>query len=168
MGIADCALWGTYWATRLGSRSTNSWVARAIRSEPMPVPSPTWVVPKCMPNHAIACKKKGYKAYKVHAYICWNPHTEQPAPQLPGFPKEDVEVCKAVRDAVGDDMVLMLDPFGVYTLDEAIWVGRELEKLDYYWLEHPMIETRVEAYKATHPRGGYRHLFPGTRPRRRV
>ena len=52
-----------------------------------------------------------------------------------------------MREAVGDDMVLMLDPFGVYTLEEARWVGRELEKLNFYWLEHPMIETRVEAYR---------------------
>ncbi len=44
-------------------------------------------------------------------------------------------------------MVLMLDPFGVYTLEQSLWVGRELEKLGYYWLEHPMSETRMEAYK---------------------
>ena len=68
-------------------------------------------------------------------------------PQLPGFPKEDLAICRAVREAAGDDMVLMHDPFGVYTLDEAIWMGHELEKLGYYWLEHPIIETRVEAYR---------------------
>ena len=56
-------------------------------------------------------------------------------------------MCRAVREAVGEDMVLMLDPFGGYTLEEARWVGRELEKLNFYWLEHPMIETRVEAYR---------------------
>jgi L-alanine-DL-glutamate epimerase-like enolase superfamily enzyme len=43
--------------------------------------------------------------------------------------------------------VLMLDPFGSYTLEQALWVGRELEKLNFYWLEHPMMETRVEAYR---------------------
>ena len=48
-------------------------------------------------------------------------------------------MCRAVREAVGDDMVLMLDPFGVYTLDESIWVGRSW-KTHYYWLEHPMVE----------------------------
>ena len=74
-------------------------------------------------EHALACKRQGYTAYKVHANICWNPHTRQPAPQLPGFPKEDVEVCRAVREAVGEDMVLMLDPFGVYTLDKSLWVA---------------------------------------------
>ena len=88
-----------------------------------------------------------YKAFKVHANICWNPHTREPAPQLPGFPKEDVEICRAVREAVGDDIVLMLDPFGVYTLEESLWVARELEELNYYCLEHPMVETRVESYR---------------------
>ena len=44
-------------------------------------------------------------------------------------------------------MVLMFDPFGVYTLEQSLWVARELEKLNYYWLEHPMLETRIEAYR---------------------
>ena len=52
-----------------------------------------------------------------------------------------------MREAVGDDIVLMLDPFGVYTLEESLWVARELEELNYYWLEHPMVETRVESYR---------------------
>ena len=41
----------------------------------------------------------------------------------------------------------MYDPWGTYmTIEEAIKVGRELEKLDYYWYEHPMPEYRVESY----------------------
>ena len=31
-------------------------------------------------------------------------------------------------------------------MEEAIKVGRELEKLDFYWYEHPMPEYRVESY----------------------
>ena len=46
-----------------------------------------------------------------------------------------------------DGFVIALAVFGVYTLEEARWVGRELEKLNFYWLEHPMIETRMEAYR---------------------
>jgi L-alanine-DL-glutamate epimerase-like enolase superfamily enzyme len=98
-------------------------------------------------EHATSMKALGYKAYKVHAYIYFNPYTWEHAPQVPGFPKADVEICRAVREAVGPDMVLMLDPFGVYTLEESIWVGHRLEELGFYWLEHPMIETRVEAYR---------------------
>ena len=31
--------------------------------------------PEDYAEHALECKKQGYKAYKVYAYICWNPHT---------------------------------------------------------------------------------------------
>ena len=62
----------------------------------------------------------------------------------PAFSKEDVVVCWAVREAVGDDMVLMLDPGGVYTLEEAIWVGLRLEELDYYFIGHPKYERLIE------------------------
>ena len=103
--------------------------------------------PEDYAQHALECKRRGYKALKVHAYIYWDPYKWEPAPLHPGYPKEDVEICKAVRETVGDDMVLMHDPFGAYTLQEALWVGRELEKLGFYWLEHPMVETRIEPYR---------------------
>jgi L-alanine-DL-glutamate epimerase-like enolase superfamily enzyme len=145
-GVVDCALWDL--AGRLtglpvsellgGVRET----AKAYAST-----APNLGGPEVYAAHVRACRQQGYRAYKVHANICWNPRTKEPAPQLPGFPKEDLEICHAVREAAGDEMVLMHDPFGVYTLEESRWIGRELEKLGYYWLEHPMIETRVEAYR---------------------
>jgi len=146
IGVVDCALWDLF------GRMINLPVHKILggcREKVKAYAStfPNMGSPEVYAQHALECKRKGYKAYKVHAYICWDPHKWQPAPQLPGFPKEDVEVCQAVREAVGDDMVLMLDPFGGYTLEEALWVGRELEKLNYYWLEHPMIETTIEAYR---------------------
>lgn len=145
-GVVDCALWDLF------GRMTSLPVSKLLggareRVKAYASTAPNMGGPEVYAEHVEACKKQGYKAYKVHAYICWNPRTWEPAPQLPGFPKEDVEVCRVVREAAGDDMVLMHDPFGVYTLEESLWVGRELEKLGYYWLEHPMIETRVEAYR---------------------
>ena len=146
MGVVDCALWD------LMGRLTGLPVHKLLggardRVKAYASTAPNLGGPEVYAEHVRACQRQGYKAYKVHAYICWNPHTGEPAPQLPGFPKEDIEICRAVRAAAGDDMVLMLDPFGVYTLEEALWVGRELERLGYYWLEHPMVETRVEAYR---------------------
>ena len=93
------------------------------------------------------CRSRGYTAFKVHAYIHWDPVKCVPAPGKPATPAADVEVCEAVRDAVGDDMVLMHDPWGVYTYNEAVYVGRELERLGYYFFEHPMDERRVEPYR---------------------
>jgi L-alanine-DL-glutamate epimerase-like enolase superfamily enzyme len=41
----------------------------------------------------------------------------------------------------------MYDPWGTYmSLEEALVVGRELERLGFYWYEHPMPEYRVESY----------------------
>jgi len=146
LSLIDCALWDLF------GRMVNLPVHKILggcRDKVKAYASsyPNIGKPEDYAEHAVACKKQGYKAYKIHAYICWDPHKWKPAPLHPGHPKEDVEVCRAVREAVGDDMVLMLDPFGSYTLEEALWVGRELEKLNFYWIEHPMIETRIEAYR---------------------
>lgn len=145
-GFIDCALWDLY------GRMVGLPVHKALggcRDKVKAYASswPNMGKPEDYAQHALDCKRQGYKAYKVHAYIYFNPYTWEPGPQLPGFPEKDIEVCRAVREAVGPDMVLMLDPFGVYTLEQALWVGRELEKLNFYWLEHPMIETRIEAYR---------------------
>lgn len=98
-------------------------------------------------EHALACKDQGYKAYKIHPYYYWDPRTQEPVPGRPSHIEQDIEVIHAVRDSVGEDMVLMYDPWGTYhTFEEALLVGRELEKRNYYWYEHPMPEQRVEAY----------------------
>jgi L-alanine-DL-glutamate epimerase-like enolase superfamily enzyme len=103
--------------------------------------------PRVYAEHALACKNEGYLAYKIHPHYFWDPKTRTPTPGRPSNIAEDIETCHLVREAVGDDMVLMYDPWGTYhTLEEAIKVGRELEKLNFYWYEHPMPEYRVESY----------------------
>jgi L-alanine-DL-glutamate epimerase-like enolase superfamily enzyme len=103
--------------------------------------------PKVYAEHALACKAEGYLAYKIHPHYFWDPKTERPTPGRPSNIAADIETCRLVREAVGPDMVLMFDPWGTYhTLEEAAKVGRELEKLDFYWYEHPMPEYRVESY----------------------
>jgi L-alanine-DL-glutamate epimerase-like enolase superfamily enzyme len=98
--------------------------------------------------HALACKVRGYRHYKIHPYYFWDPITGKPGPGRPSHIDQDIEVCRAVRAAVGDDMVLSFDPWGTYrTYEDAVRVGRELEKLGFYWYEHPMLEYRVAAYE---------------------
>ena len=48
-----------------------------------------------------------------------------------------MRIHENLRKAVGDDFGLMSDPVAEYTLDEAIRVGRQLERLNYIWLEEP-------------------------------
>jgi L-alanine-DL-glutamate epimerase-like enolase superfamily enzyme len=98
-------------------------------------------------DHAADCLAQGYRAYKIHPYYFWDPETGLPDPGRPSHVKEDIQVCRAIRERVGDAMVLMYDPWGTYrTFEEAVKVGRVLEELDFYWYEHPMPEYRVETY----------------------
>ena len=146
VGNIDCALWDL--AGKMAGMSVSSMLGRARDSvKAYASTAPNLGGPDEYAVHAVKCKEAGYSAYKVHANIFWNPHIRQPAPGRPAFPEEDVEICAAVRDAVGDSMVLMLDPWGVYTLEESIWVGKEIEDMGYYFLEHPMHERLIEPYR---------------------
>ena len=109
---------------------------------------PNMGTPEEYASHAAACKDEGYTHYKIHPYYFYDPETQQPAPGRPSHIDLDIEACRAVREAVGDEMVLSFDPYGTYrTYEDAIKVGRELERLDFYWYEHPMSEYRVAAYE---------------------
>ncbi len=77
-----------------------------------------------------ACKAKGITAYKIHPY--WR------------IGEKDIETCKAVREAAGRDMKLMIDVAGHYSREEALRVGRVLEELDFYWYEEPIPDHDIE------------------------
>jgi L-alanine-DL-glutamate epimerase-like enolase superfamily enzyme len=85
---------------------------------------------------ARACVAEGYRAIKLHTWM--PPH----GPDL----RRDIAACRAVREAVGPDVKLMLDPFHDYTREEALYLGRALEELDYHWMEEPMDEHSVSSY----------------------
>jgi L-alanine-DL-glutamate epimerase-like enolase superfamily enzyme len=108
---------------------------------------PNLGTPEAYAAHAVACRRRGYRAYKIHPYYFWDPAAGRPAPGRPSHVEHDLRVCRAVREAVGDGMVLMYDPWGTYVrYEEALRVGRALEELGFYWYEHPMPEYRVEPY----------------------
>jgi L-alanine-DL-glutamate epimerase-like enolase superfamily enzyme len=94
--------------------------------------------PEDYANFALWSKERGYPAYKLHT---WQP----PYPGAPSV-KRDVAACAAVREAVGPDMPLMLDPFHYYSREEALYLALELEKLNYYWMEEPMDEHSMSSY----------------------
>jgi L-alanine-DL-glutamate epimerase-like enolase superfamily enzyme len=88
------------------------------------------------------CKEAGFKAYKIHP-------PGGTAPNQDDY-KLDIEVCKAVRQAAGDDFILMLDPVGVYDRRQAIEVGRELDKLGYVAFEDPLPTTDIDGLVELH------------------
>lgn len=75
---------------------------------------------------ALACKEQGFRAIKLHPYCVAD---------------DDIRLARRVREAVGDDMVLMMDSLiypAPYTRVEAMRVGRVLDELDFWWFEDPL------------------------------
>jgi L-alanine-DL-glutamate epimerase-like enolase superfamily enzyme len=83
-------------------------------------------------NYAKELKGMGYTAIKLH---------------VRGGPEQHLEACRATRDAVGDNFDIMLDVNCRYDRREALMVGRELEKLNFYWYEEPLPNTDIEGYR---------------------
>src|SRR5262249_49493680 len=73
-----------------------------------------------------------WKAYKIH------PFKE---------PQRDIQICRAVRKAVGDEMVLLLDSMWSYGYEEALRVGRAIEELDFFWYEDPLAIDDLIGYR---------------------
>ena len=81
---------------------------------------------------ALACKQRGLHGYKLHP---------------PGHYAFDLAAYRACRAAVGDDFVLMADPVAAYNHEQALRMGRELEKLHFYWLEEPLYDVDLYGLK---------------------
>jgi D-galactarolactone cycloisomerase len=87
--------------------------------------------PDARAKDAVAFLEAGFKAIKLRAH----------------FPdsRKDLAVIKAVRDAVGDDMDIMVDANQASHRVPPIWshrtafqMARALENLDVFWLEEPL------------------------------
>jgi L-alanine-DL-glutamate epimerase-like enolase superfamily enzyme len=83
-------------------------------------------------------RERGYPALKLHTW----------QPPLPGAPsvRHDLEACAAVREALGPDIPLMLDPFHYYSRLEALELAKGLEELRFLWMEEPMDEHSMSSY----------------------
>ena len=91
--------------------------------------SPFMKTPSEYAELALRALKDGFTAFKLHP---------------PGDPDLDIECCRAVRDAVGPEMVLMSDPVGgAYDHEDALRVGRALEQLGFLWLEEPLYDHDI-------------------------
>jgi L-alanine-DL-glutamate epimerase-like enolase superfamily enzyme len=94
--------------------------------------------PEAFARFAVKLVQRGYKAIKLHTWntpIAWAPD-----------PKMDAKACAAVREAVGPDIALMLDPYSSYSRVDALWLGRQIQALDFAWYEEPMNEASISSY----------------------
>src|SRR5262245_5554908 len=88
---------------------------------------------KHYPEEAAGLVKRGLRAMKM---------------RLGGLPiSRDAATAAAVRQAVGPDIKLMADGNGAYTVHGAIQMGRELDRLGFYWFEEPLPEAHYAGYE---------------------
>ena len=62
-------------------------------------------------------------------------------------PSRDLRLVTAVREAIGPDILLMVDANHAYTAREAIPLGREFERLAVYWFEEPVAPEDRQGYR---------------------
>ncbi|MFA9517253.1 mandelate racemase/muconate lactonizing enzyme family protein [Halopenitus sp. H-Gu1] len=63
-------------------------------------------------------------------------------------PDEDVELVRRIREAVGEDVPLMVDANYAYDAATARRVGRAIEDFDVYWFEEPVPPEDHDGYAA--------------------
>ena len=83
-------------------------------------------------NEAKGYVAQGFKAMKVKI----------------GFGVEsDLTVVKAIREAVGSDIALMIDANHAYDVSASICLSRKLEPLNIRWFEEPIVPEDISGYR---------------------
>ncbi len=76
-------------------------------------------------------KERGFRGFKIHP---------------PKRPALDIAIAEEVRATLGDGFPLMLDGAWSYTYQDAMLIGRALERLGYLWFEDPLGDQDIHNY----------------------
>jgi L-alanine-DL-glutamate epimerase-like enolase superfamily enzyme len=129
IGAMDVALWD------LAGKVAEMPVHRLLGSYRDRVPayasSAVLPAPAAYAEEAARFLSEGWTAYKIHP---------------PTDPAADIEVCRAVRGAVGDGFTVMLDSTWAYDYPAAVRVGRAIEELGFHWYEDPLADDDLYNY----------------------
>lgn len=88
-------------------------------------------LPQALAREAVGYLDQGFDAMKIKI----------------GFsPDRDLKCVKSVRDAVGEDVELMVDAQKAYNSHMAVRLGRRLEKYNVCWFEEPVPAYDLEGY----------------------
>jgi len=88
---------------------------------------------------AVKTIEKGYRALKFDPF----------GGSGPNITRSELDIAKerikAVRDAVGNDIDLMIEAHGRFNTRTAIKIAKEIERYEPFWLEEPVPEENIEA-----------------------
>ena len=129
IGAADIALWDI--AGKAAGLPIYSLLGSCRDRVPAYISSAVLASPQAYAEEARHYQSLNLAAYKIHPPQLW---------------REDIKVCEAVRKAVGDDYLLMLDSVWSYDYAAALRVGQAIEALGYYWYEDPLADADIYNY----------------------
>jgi L-alanine-DL-glutamate epimerase-like enolase superfamily enzyme len=129
IGAVDIALWDI--AGKVAGQPIHRLLGSYRDSVPAYASSAVLPSKEAYAEEAAKFKAEGWSAYKIHP---------------PTDPKVDIEVCEAVRRAVGDHFTVMLDSTWAYVYPEALRVGQAVERLGFHWYEDPLADDDIYNY----------------------
>ncbi|WP_371574327.1 mandelate racemase/muconate lactonizing enzyme family protein [Streptomyces sp. NBC_01314] len=136
---ADTALWDL--VGKIEGRSVWQLLAGAGRQQVPVYASSVYISdPDTMVREAIAQQKRGFDRLKVKI-------GRKPGE---GGQNADLTALRAIREAVGDDLILVVDANGAYDAADAIRMGRAMEPLDIRWFEEPVFMDDLGGYEQIH------------------
>ncbi|MCD6296101.1 MAG: mandelate racemase/muconate lactonizing enzyme family protein, partial [Deltaproteobacteria bacterium] len=89
-------------------------------------------LPQVLAKEALSYKRAGFGAMKMKV-------------GLGG--EEDVKNVRAVREALGPDVALMVDANHAFSFHEALKLARAIEDYDITWFEEPLIPEDYDGYR---------------------
>ncbi|WP_089773119.1 enolase C-terminal domain-like protein [Ruania alba] len=129
-GLLDLALWD------LAGKAANLPVHRLLGTfrESIPAYASTITYDSVEEYLDVAdqCLDRGFRAIKLHAW---------------GDARRDADLCRRLREHVGDDVELMYDGSAGFSFPDAVYLGKALGDAGYLWYEEPMREFNVTAHR---------------------
>jgi L-alanine-DL-glutamate epimerase-like enolase superfamily enzyme len=98
------------------------------------------VEPEAAASKAAALKAQGYRSQKW--FLAYGPGDG------PSGLKKNVELVRALREAVGDEVDLMFDAYMGWSLDYAISWAKQVERYRPRWIEEAFQPDKLEAFAA--------------------
>ncbi len=92
--------------------------------------------PEDFADFALECKNMGYPAFKIHGWGLAGKNI-----------RREVENVLKVREKVGDEMDLMIDPANeVKNFGDALRLGRACDEANYFWWEDVFMDGGVSTF----------------------
>jgi L-alanine-DL-glutamate epimerase-like enolase superfamily enzyme len=92
--------------------------------------------PQDFADFAVLCKEMGYPAFKIHGWGLAGKNI-----------KREVDNVLAVRDAVGPEMDLMIDPANeVKNFGDALKLGKACDEAEFFWWEDVFMDGGVSTF----------------------